>query len=338
MSDEWVQLIVAHDWVDRRNGEKFVTQFVANLTVTGGGGGGGDVPSSRLISAGTGLTGGGDLSADRTIAADFGTGAGKVTEGNDSRLSDARTPTAHVHAGSDVTSGTIATARLGTGTADNTTFLRGDQTWAVPAGGGGAPVSTWSPPSGAWVPLAASYNGSSGGGGGSGANAAQSNGLAILQWCQLPAAVAINGLRVFLNAANGGASARAGLSLWNPDGPNGGPGTGIAAPSANVAINGSPGEKEVTWATAVTLPVSGFWFAWTPYGLDVGGANPNFWAYPRGNDHLWASGAAPSGNSRRPQMIVTGLSGYTPTTNPTVSSQYVLGSTVDATAVMVRIA
>jgi len=38
VSDEWVQLIVAHDWVDRRNGEKFVTQFVANLTLTGGGG------------------------------------------------------------------------------------------------------------------------------------------------------------------------------------------------------------------------------------------------------------------------------------------------------------
>jgi len=135
VSDEWVQLIVAHDWVDRRNGEKFVTQFVANLTVTGGGDSAGAAPSSRLISAGSGLTGGGDLSADRTIAADFGTGAGKVTEGNDSRLSDARTPTAHTHPAADIASGTVGTARLGSGTADATTFLRGDQTWATPPSG-----------------------------------------------------------------------------------------------------------------------------------------------------------------------------------------------------------
>lgn len=41
----------------------------------------------------------------------------------------------HTHAASDIASGTIDTARLGSGTADNTKFLRGDQVWATPAGG-----------------------------------------------------------------------------------------------------------------------------------------------------------------------------------------------------------
>jgi microcystin-dependent protein len=44
----------------------------------------------------------------------LGTGAQQAASGTDSRLSDARTPTAHVHAATDVNSGVLDLARLGT--------------------------------------------------------------------------------------------------------------------------------------------------------------------------------------------------------------------------------
>jgi hypothetical protein len=51
----------------------------------------------------------------------------------------------HSHAGADITSGTVGTARLGSGSASGSTYLRGDQTWATPAGTGDvvADASPW---------------------------------------------------------------------------------------------------------------------------------------------------------------------------------------------------
>lgn len=61
------------------------------------------VDGTRSVIAGTGLTGGGDLTADRTLAVAYGTTAGTAAQGNDARLSDARTPLTHSHAQTDVT-------------------------------------------------------------------------------------------------------------------------------------------------------------------------------------------------------------------------------------------
>lgn len=89
---------------------------------------------STTVSAGTGLTGGGDLSADRTIGANFGTSAGTIAQGNDSRITGAEQTankgTANGYAGLNGST-VVPTAQLGSGTANNATFLRGDSTWAA---------------------------------------------------------------------------------------------------------------------------------------------------------------------------------------------------------------
>lgn len=44
------------------------------------------------------------------------------------------------HDATDIVSGTVSTARLGSGTANSSTFLRGDSTWATPDSGSGLPA------------------------------------------------------------------------------------------------------------------------------------------------------------------------------------------------------
>ena len=93
--------------------------------------------STTQMIAGTGLTGGGTLAADRTFNVAYGTAAGTACEGDDARLSDARTPTSHTHAPSDIQQGGAVTGEVlkwnGSAwapSADNTSGV-----------GGGAPTS-----------------------------------------------------------------------------------------------------------------------------------------------------------------------------------------------------
>lgn len=82
--------------------------------------------AARTITAGTGLTGGGDLSQDRTLEVVYGSTAGTSCQGNDPRLSDARTPTPHTHAAGDINSGTLNIARLPVGTTGSTVCAGND--------------------------------------------------------------------------------------------------------------------------------------------------------------------------------------------------------------------
>lgn len=75
------------------------------------------------VTAGTGLTGGG-TSGSVTLSVSYGTTAGTACQGNDSRLSNARTPTAHKHSASEITSGTLSVARGGTGVTSLTNLLK----------------------------------------------------------------------------------------------------------------------------------------------------------------------------------------------------------------------
>ncbi|URC17657.1 minor tail protein [Gordonia phage Tardus] len=71
------------------------------------------VPNTRTVSAGTGLSGGGDLTANRTLAVQYGTAAGTAAQGNDTRLSDTRTPTDNTVATAKIVDAAVTMPKLG---------------------------------------------------------------------------------------------------------------------------------------------------------------------------------------------------------------------------------
>jgi hypothetical protein len=91
--------------------------------------------------AGTGDVVGAASSTEGDIVTFSGT-TGKVIQGTGLTVTEIvnaiseKADIVHNHAATAITSGTISTARLGSGTASSSTFLRGDNTWVTPAGTG----------------------------------------------------------------------------------------------------------------------------------------------------------------------------------------------------------
>ena len=110
----------------------------APATPSGGGGGSGTVTSVAVANA-TGISWTG---SPITISGTLTPALSANLQAWHALSTSAKADASHTHAASDIVSGTIATARLGSGTANSTTFLRGDGSWQTPAGGGGGTVTS----------------------------------------------------------------------------------------------------------------------------------------------------------------------------------------------------
>lgn len=87
-------------------------------------------PTTRAITAGTGLSGGGDLSVDRSFAVSYGTTAGTAAQGNDSRITGAAQKASNL---SDLADPTTARNNIGAKAPDVQVFTSSG-TWTKPAG------------------------------------------------------------------------------------------------------------------------------------------------------------------------------------------------------------
>lgn len=160
---------------------------------------------------------------------------------SDSRLSDARTPLAHVHSGSDITTGTVATARLNVGTTAGTVAAGDDSRFTV----GGQRNRGYG--SATWVGSSAA----------SGATTSSANGMDLHTvgsascWPVWLAAGGYDRIAVYVSTG-GTATLRLGLSYSAADG-----GVGPPAWDAGTISVSSTGRVEISGS--VTLPEGWYW-------------------------------------------------------------------------------
>ena len=220
----------------------------------------GAAPTSRNLTASTGLSGGGDLSADRSFSVLYGTTAGTAAQGNDTRLSDARTPLAHktshqsggsdelALAGAQITSGTVAVARLATQAPPTPTPYASNDWVPLWTGLGGAAASTTV-----------------------GGTPTSSNNAVRYQPVWIGQTASLIGLGIDVSAANAGASAVVRLGLYSDS--SGRPGTVLV--DAGTASLNTAVAKELTFSS-VSLSPGWYWLALATQSLDTAGTNPTF--------------------------------------------------------------
>lgn len=206
-----------------------------------------------------------NLGLGTAATTDTGTGSANTILGNDARLTDARTPTTHNHAGSDITSGTVGTARLGSGSASSATFLRGDQTWATVSVPNRLPFAAND-----YLDLSERH--------GTGyavvspsSNATNSNNTAIYVPFHIGATISVDQLAVVCGTANNGGSAVVRLGIHATS--SGRPGS-VVVDAGTSSINAT-GLKSLGF-TAVQLTPGWYFAVLVAQGLNTGGANPAF--------------------------------------------------------------
>lgn len=118
--------------VPQWNGSSWVPATVS------GGGGSGTVTSVAVANA-TGITwSGSPITTSGTLTPTLSANL----QAWHALATSAKADASHTHAASDITSGTIDPARLGSGTSITTKFLRGDGTWQTISGGGAGTVTS----------------------------------------------------------------------------------------------------------------------------------------------------------------------------------------------------